>query len=674
MLSREIIEEIRARTSLAEVVGRTVALTRSGTALKGLCPFHGEKTPSFNVNEARGIWHCFGCGEGGDVFGFVMKQENRAFMEVVEELAKACGVDLPKTPLTPEQAAARTENDRMLEANEQARTFFQGTLAAAAGRAARDYLRERGIGREIEEAFGLGYCGPGWDALAIWWRANRHDPNVGERAGLFSRRRSGPGLYDRFHERLVFPVTNGRGRVIGFGGRKMDGPTTAGDSSPKYLNSSESPVYKKSDALYGLDHARAPIGKTERVIVVEGYFDLLGLAQAGIGEVVATCGTALTPGHLAVLRRFAPKTAILLYDGDDAGRRAAIRALPIFFEAGIAARYAGLPQGHDPDTYVREIGPEAFATFLEGAVPLAEYFIGDLGQKAKGRSAAERAAILERVAPVFAKVPNPVERTGYANELAGKLGLSPEAVAQALARGASRAAARGGDAPSPAGGAAASPPMVAGTRVVDHQKRFGSSGFTKYRRDRFGTSAKGFRGRFEPEPPPGADLTVAQKLRTATAKERNFEEMLLRLMLGSRRIAGIVRAEQTLLQFRDSGLRSLGERIAEAVVRGSSGGDGDDSRDEPNVAAVLSDIADLTEAERRVITALVADEPGGRDPGADDLTFGRCRQVFRRRALEDREKELRLDYAAADRLHDSDRMNRILVELRETHAALAKVK
>lgn len=650
-IPREIIDEIRARTSIAEVIGKSVALTRTGTSLKGLCPFHGEKTPSFNVNEGRNMWHCFGCGEGGDVFAFVMKQENRTFMEVVEELGERAGIAIPKAPLTREQEEKRSESEEMFFVNERAKAFFTSTLASPAGKAAREYLKKRGIGSDIIEEFGLGYCGPGWDALASWFRQNKLDPRAGVKAGLFTPRRQGDGFYDRFHERLTFTIANYRGRVVGFGGRQMDGPTTQGEGSPKYLNSSESPVYKKSEIMYGLDTARAAIGKHDRVIVVEGYFDLLGLAQAGIREVVATCGTALTPGHLEILRRYTKKV-ILLYDGDEAGRKAAVRSLPLFIESGMTSLYCPLPDGEDPDTTVMRVGVEAFQKRLSGAESVAEFYIERMRKTSEGKSTEERAELLKRIAPIFWNVSDPVMRDHYSSKLSFALELPQEMVINVIAL-------KGAPPPKPNENNEVAQPLI---KRPDF-KRAGGAPWKP--------------GRKWNDPPPGpptADLPVAAKLRTTAGGNRNSEETVLRLMLGSRKVAARVRADRILGLFKDRNLCSLGEKIAEAVLRDSrdstdSGTEAEPS-DQPDVGAVL-DAVDFSETERRLITQLSV-SPLPSDETTVAKTFEDVRLQLEQRELSSRLKALKAEMAAAQRAHDDARVMALSQEVNEVNRRLKK--
>ena len=652
-IPRDIIDEVRNRTSLAEVIGKYVTLTRAGTSLKGLCPFHGEKSASFNVQEAKGVWHCFGCGEGGDVFKFLMKQENRTFVEVVEELAEKAGVALPKVPMTREQEVARSDSDEMFFANEKAKAFFQMNLVSPAGRAAREYLAKRGIGQALIEEYGLGYCGPGWDALAKFFAREGLKSASGIKAGLFvARRENKAGFYDRFHERLTFTITNSRGRVIGFGGRKMEGgSTTEGDSAPKYLNSSESPVYKKSDALYGLDAARAAIGKSDRVIVVEGYFDVLGMAQTGIREVVATCGTALTPGHLQVLRRYT-RNVVLLYDGDDAGRKAAQRAVPLFFDAGMSARYCGLPQGEDPDTWAAKAGREAFLKQLTDAPPLAEFFIDQLALAARGKSAAERSALLKRVSPVFARVTDAMELGDYAHRLGDALDLKEDAILRELSS-------RPGEAPGE---------KVEPKQTVDGGKRpdFKRAG---------PNNRPPFKSRFGPPEPFGgkmatADVPMSSKRNVAAREDRNSEELVLRLMLGSKKVADRVRADSVPRLFKDEGLRSLGERLAEAISRH---GTGEQQSDQPDVAAVLDDLQNsgLSPEEHRLITALCAEDSIATEPETAWNDFLAVLLRLEQRRLSEKIKSLRVEIAAAARARDLTRERTLEAEL---SAAVRQVK
>ncbi|MEO6462302.1 MAG: DNA primase, partial [Candidatus Eisenbacteria bacterium] len=343
----ETIERIREAAGLIELIGTGVALRKVGQTWKGLCPFHQEKTPSFTVNPERQAYHCFGCGAGGDCFRYVMETEKLSFVEAVQALAERFGVALP-------QPAEEEQHGRVYLALEEAATFYRRALEdPEAGRAAREYLAARGLAGATLEAYGVGLAPAGWDQLA-----QRLGPRFGaatlQEAGLVIRRERGEGHYDRFRGRVVVPLRLPSGRVVGFGGRGL------GDEEPKYLNSPETAVYRKGRFLFGLDRARAAVRARERAVLVEGYFDVLALAQAGVEEAVATCGTALTPEQCRLVRRTAP-AILLVFDGDAAGQAAAEKALLPCVQAGLVARVAILPAGEDPDTLVR--GTDGRAAF-----------------------------------------------------------------------------------------------------------------------------------------------------------------------------------------------------------------------------------------------------------------------------------------------------------------------
>ena len=392
----EAIQHIRERASLIEVVSDVVTLRKRGRTVVGLCPFHTEKTPSFTVSEERGFYHCFGCGEHGDVFGFVMKTQSLAFPEAIRTIAQRFGLPVPEGTDT-----GRRGGDPLLAVNAAAASFFTKTLAAPSGARARAYLAERGVGDEMANRFALGYAPGSGDALARHLRAEGHAVEHALTLGLVSRRDAG-GVYDRFRDRLMFPIADATGRVVGFGGRVLPGHPSAGDPPPKYLNSPESPLFHKGHLLYGLPQARDAIRRRARAIVVEGYLDVIALAESGIEEVVAPLGTALTADQLRVLRRLC-ESVVACFDGDDAGRRAASRSFATFVEAGLWGRGVFLPAGEDPDTFVRRHGREALETLLVAAEPLVDAFLADLAgprRDAVGRSveaAKEVARILKRV-------------------------------------------------------------------------------------------------------------------------------------------------------------------------------------------------------------------------------------------------------------------------------------
>jgi len=428
-IPEETLQAIRDRVDLVGLVGRHVALKKAGRSFKGLCPFHHEKTPSFTVNPDRGIFHCFGCGESGNAFAFLTRIEGLSFPEAVRALASECGVPIP------EAAAPRGDeaglHERLLEANAIAQRLYRGALGSEAGERARDYLAQRGLGAAEIEQFGIGFAPEGWEELARELRRANVPAAIGERAGLLRERPSG-GHYDLLRGRVTFPIQDARGRVVAFGGRAL-----SGDQEPKYLNSPESPLFRKREAFYGLPHALEGIRRRERVVIVEGYFDRIALHRAGIEEALATCGTALSEDHGRSLLRRA-RLVVLLFDGDTAGRRAALRALELLLPAGLRVRAAALPPGDDPDTLLAREGAEALRAVVEQAPAGLDLAIAEA--VAPGCATPEQKAdALRRVVPLVAKVSDAAERTAWAQRAAlatGTREADVEAAVREVARGA----------------------------------------------------------------------------------------------------------------------------------------------------------------------------------------------------------------------------------------------
>ncbi|HEX2484214.1 MAG TPA: DNA primase [Myxococcota bacterium] len=423
-IPEETLQTIRDRTDLVDLVGRHVALKKAGRAYKGLCPFHHEKTPSFSVNPDRGIYHCFGCGESGNAFDFLIKIEGLTFPEAARALAAGCGVEILESG-----AGDGGLVERLLAANAAAQKFYQHALASDAGRGARDYLAGRGLDAESIARFGVGYAPPGWEELAAELRRAHIPAELGERAGLLRERASG-GYYDLLRDRVTFPIQDARGRVVAFGGRAL-----AADQEPKYLNSPETPVFRKREGFYGFPFALEAIRRSDRVVVSEGYFDRIALHRAGVEEAVATCGTALSEDHARALRRRA-RHVVLLFDGDAAGRRAALRALETLLPAGLRVRAAALPPGDDPDSLLAREGPEALRAVVERAGAALDLAI----ESATERGCAtpeQRADAVAAVVPLLAKLADPTERTAWAQRLALAVGareLDVEATVRAAAR------------------------------------------------------------------------------------------------------------------------------------------------------------------------------------------------------------------------------------------------
>ncbi len=438
LVPREKIDDVRERTNIVDIVKRHVELKRAGAgSWKGLCPFHSEKTPSFNVHEPRQFFYCFGCGEKGDVISFLVKIEQRPFMDVLTDLAGAAGVDLDVRPLTPAERRARqeqeSERDRMFRALELAAAFFEEQYASPAGATARAYVEGRGIGPEVRQKFRVGYAPGRWDALSSHLAAHKIPHSVMEQLGLVGVNER--GMYDFFRDRVMLPVLDRQRRVVGFGGRLLDPDA----KDRKYVNSPESPLFHKKEQLYGLHAAMDAIRKTGRAVVVEGNFDVLALHQAGIEEAVAPMGTALTLEQIGGLGKLA-KSVTVVFDGDTAGQRAAQKAVPLFVEADVDGRVARLPAGVDPDDFVRgKAGggdADAFRRLVEGARPMLDQFIQDSAEDA---SVEGKVATLERVAELLVRVRNATRRELYAGQLAGVLGMTSQQVTRALREAAAKA-------------------------------------------------------------------------------------------------------------------------------------------------------------------------------------------------------------------------------------------
>jgi len=360
------LDEIRARVGLADLIGRRVKLTRKGREFSGLCPFHNEKTPSFTVSEEKGFFHCFGCGAHGDAIGFVMRTENLSFPEAVERLAEEAGVPVPET--TPQERERERKRASLYDVMEKACAFFEKSLRSDLGGRALDYLRGRGLDDEAIARFRLGFAPDGRNALKIALAGEETPEPMLIEGGLLIKPDDGGASYDRFRNRVMFPITDHRGRVIAFGARAL------GDFQPKYLNSPDTPLFHKGTVLYGIATARPAAVKSGRIVVAEGYMDVIALVRAGIEEAVAPLGTALTESQLAMLWKLAPEP-LLCFDGDNAGtraaQRAAERALPLL-EPGKSLSFVSLPEGDDPDTLIKAGGREAMEEVLEGAAALSQ--------------------------------------------------------------------------------------------------------------------------------------------------------------------------------------------------------------------------------------------------------------------------------------------------------------
>ncbi len=417
-IPEQIVEQVRQRTDLVEVVGRYVGLRKSGNGYVGLCPFHTEKTPSFHVHSDKQVYYCFGCHEGGDVFGFLMRHDQLSFPEAIRSLARQAGVEIPDSGDDGGRLAP------LYRINEHALEFFRASLRGAVGRKARSYLEKRGVPSDLVERLQIGFAPPGWDALIGHLAKIKQPLRAALEAGLVGERRTGEGHYDRFRDRIVFPIVEPGGRVAGFGARSL------GSDEPKYLNSPDSPIYHKGRVLFGLSLATDAIRRTGRAVLVEGYFDLIALQRAGIAEGVAPCGTALTIEHARRLRRYT-REVVLLFDGDEPGRRAAERALPLLAAEGLRVLCAFLPPDADPDSLVAESGEAALRACVDAARPLLDYMI-ERRLMASSQHAWEAADRARDLAPLLAAVPDAVERDSYVRDIASQLELTVGAVEKAL--------------------------------------------------------------------------------------------------------------------------------------------------------------------------------------------------------------------------------------------------
>ena len=454
LIPQSFIDDLLHRTDIVEVVDKRVSLKKAGKSHTACCPFHQEKTPSFNVNPDRQFYYCFGCGAGGNALGFVMNFDQLDFPQAVETLARDAGMEVPREE---SKAAVRkqSENAGLLEVLERAGKFYQYQLHRHQNRQeAVDYLKARGVSGEIAGEFGLGYAPPGWDNLLNAVGAGSNQQQTLFKAGLViqkERHKADDGdkpeagqahFYDRFRHRIMFPIRDSRGRTVAFGGRVL------GDDKPKYLNSPETPVFHKGSELYGLYEARRAGRKFERLLLVEGYMDVIALAQMQIRNAVATLGTATSARHLTRMFRLAPEV-VFCFDGDEAGRSAAWRALETTLpltEDGRQVKFLFLPEGTDPDSHVRQVGKDRFLSEIDKATPLEQFFFDKLSQDIDVGSIEGKARLSNLARPLIRKIPRGVYAQLMLDRLTEILGISRQSLNQLEAE--APAAARS-DAPPP---------------------------------------------------------------------------------------------------------------------------------------------------------------------------------------------------------------------------------
>ena len=432
-----MLQQVQEGNDLVEIISGYVALKKSGQNYVGLCPFHGEKSPSFTVSPSKQLFHCFGCGAGGNLFTFLMKMEGLTFPEAVRSLSQRIGMVITESSASNPEARQKARLRSLLQL--AAQRFHEQLLTDAKADKARAYLVKRGVNEAAIEAFGLGYALPGWDSLMTplirkgWTAQELMD------AGLIIRRNDGSGYYDRFRDRVIFPIRDLQGQTLGFGARLLpggsDGPDGKNDNQPKYLNSPETALYSKGRILYGLDRARAAASRAGYLVVVEGYFDAIAPHQAGFSQVVATLGTALTSSHLTILQRLVPKV-VLLFDPDPAGVNATLRTVDLFLEQGMEASVATLPAGDDPDSFLHRFGLPAFEERIAAAQPLLAFAVErTLACTPHGQIDGKK-AVIRSLAPTLRKVQSRLELDHYIRLLAQRLEVSEASLRVDLAKAA----------------------------------------------------------------------------------------------------------------------------------------------------------------------------------------------------------------------------------------------
>ncbi|MCP3982696.1 MAG: DNA primase [bacterium] len=425
---QDFIETVRSAGDIVRVVSDYVPLKQAGSRMKGLCPFHQEKTPSFSVDPTNQLFYCFGCQTGGDLFKFVQLYEKVGFGEAIEILAKRFAVPLPKAA-----RVAEGPSDRARAICSTAETFFAKLLAdPEAGKKCRAYLEQRGLSDEVRERLRIGYSPDGWEGLHRHLQSKGYKSDDIQTAGLILSRKSGQGHYDRFRDRLIFPIRDIQGRTIAFGGR------TLADDDAKYINSPETPAYTKGEHLYGLDQARESIRREGFAVVVEGYLDLAAVVGAGCENVVASLGTAFTPAQARLLARYTERV-VVSYDGDSAGAKAAARSLDLLLHQGFDVRVVELPEGQDPDDFIRDAGAAAYGRCLREAPEYIEFLVHREVRSRDMSRADEKVAAVNAVLPHIAKLNNAIERASWATRLADALQIEDGLVMQEL-RNALRAA------------------------------------------------------------------------------------------------------------------------------------------------------------------------------------------------------------------------------------------
>jgi len=422
-------DRVKQQADIVRVVGEYVRLKKSGQNFTGLCPFHSEKTPSFAVHPVKQIYHCFGCGVGGDVFKFVMEMDKITFPESVRAVAEKCGIAIPRArERTPEERQQNQQRTSLVELHRDAAAFFTQQLnATPEGRAAKAYLLDRGLDSEAMARFGIGFAPSGGEALLRAFK-QKYPEKALEASGLFSRDQQNGRLFDRFRRRVMFPIANDSGKIVAFGGRAL------GDDLPKYLNSPETPIYTKSNILYHLDRAKEALRQSDFAVLVEGYMDAIAVARAGISNVVASCGTSLTEPQVKLLSRFT-RRIIVNYDPDTAGQAATERSLAILLEQGAEVRVLALPGGKDPDSFIRSEGAAAYTKLLKEAPPYVDYLISR-ARKMDMSTAEGKLRAVNFLMPYVQRIPDRILRSEWATRIAQQLRIEEPVLRESMRKAA----------------------------------------------------------------------------------------------------------------------------------------------------------------------------------------------------------------------------------------------
>jgi len=424
--SRSVKEEVKQAADIVDVISQFVQLKKAGQNYHGLCPFHSEKDPSFTVSPSKQMFHCFGCKKGGDVFAFWMDYHNVSFPQALRDLAERYQVPLPELTRDPAEEKRLELRESLFTLNDLAADFYHRVLTESkAGSVGRAYMRDRAIDEDTAAGFLLGYAPNRWDGLNRYLQNRNKDMDQAVQAGLVIARKQG-GWYDRFRGRLMFPIFSATKRVVGFGARVLD------DSLPKYLNTPETPVFRKGEILYGLHAAGPVVRQSRRAVVVEGYTDVIALHRHGFEEAVATLGTALTREHIRTLKGYA-REVVVVFDSDEAGRTAALKSLPFFLAEGVASRVLILPEGEDPDSFVRRQGLERFTRALDQAVPMFDYFI-DVSLASAGEGVEARVRAVRDILSVLAALRDRTVSALYVKRLAERTDIPETMVLQELKR------------------------------------------------------------------------------------------------------------------------------------------------------------------------------------------------------------------------------------------------